>query len=286
MKINNPRSEAEALSVSRIALLTGWQDGVITEASDDASRRGNAMQKWTVVVTDAQGRERTFFDYLTDTEQGALRLRHAMVAVGGDALAKYEAGEDVRPEDVAGAKVKVKLKAERRGGFNRSVIEDYRPFNSSSVASYLRTAGKALVLLGSVSLMALTTACASGVDPFNPYPRGQSFYAPPLAYQHPAYVPPQNYAYRQAPVASTPSPSWNHDLGVGAVGAGLGVAGVMAARGGTAAALGEGAVTAGRAVGAARAGAAAVGAAEAAAVAAEVEEGSIIIEIIEGLLLL
>jgi len=96
--------------------------------------------------------------------------------------------------------------------------------------------------LGSVSLMALTTACASGVDPFNPYPRGQSFYAPPLAYQHPAYVPPQNYAYRQAPVASAPSPSWQRDLGVGAVGAGLGVAGgMMASRGGTAAALGEGA---------------------------------------------
>ena len=247
MKINNPRSEAEALSVSRVALLTGWQDGTITEAADDTSRRGNAMQKWTVVVTDAQGRERTFFDYLTDTEQGALRLRHAMVAVGGDALAKYEAGEDVRPEDVAGAKVKVKLKAERRGGFNRSVIEDYRPFNSSSVASYLRTAGKALVLLGSVSLMALTTACASGVDPFNPYPRGQSYYyAAPRPYQRPAYVPPQNYAYRQAPVASAPSPSWQRDLGVGAVGAGLGVAGgMMASRGGTAggtaAALGEGA---------------------------------------------
>lgn len=65
-----------------------------------------------------------------------------MVAVGGEALAKYEAGEDVRPEDVAGAKVKVKLKAERRGGFNRSVIEDYRPVNSSSVASYLRTVAR------------------------------------------------------------------------------------------------------------------------------------------------
>jgi hypothetical protein len=132
VKINNPRSEAEALSVSRVALLTGWQSGTIAEASDDTSRRGNPMQKWTIIVTDAQGRERTYFDYLTDTEQGALRLRHAMVAVGGEALAKYEAGEDVRPEDVAGAKVQVKLKAERRGGFSRSVIEDYRRAASAS----------------------------------------------------------------------------------------------------------------------------------------------------------
>ena len=286
MKINNPRSEAEAVSVSRVALLTGWQDGVIAEASEGISRKGRDKMIWKIAVTDTAGRERTFFDHLTDTEQGALRLRHAMVAVGGEALAKYEAGEDVRPEDVAGAKIRIKLKVERYGGVSRSKIEDYRPLNGSGVASYLQTVAKSLMLLGGVSSLALLGACSSVPGPVSSMPY-YGYQAPAYRYyQRPAYVPPQNYAYRQAPVASTPSPSWNHDLGVGAVGAGLGVAGVMAARGGTAAALGEGAATAGRAVGAARAGAAAVGAAEAAAVAAEVEEGSIIIEIIEGLLLL
>lgn len=98
MKINNPRSEAEALSVSRIALLTGWHVGTIAEAADDTSRRGNPMQKWSVVVTDAKGIDRTYFDYLTDTEQGALRLRHAMVAVGGEALAKYELARTCGPK--------------------------------------------------------------------------------------------------------------------------------------------------------------------------------------------
>lgn len=86
------------------------------------------MLKLVVVV-----RDRTFFDYLTDTPQGVLRLRHALAAVGGDALSRYEAGEGVRPEDFAGARVSVKLKIERRGQFPaRSVIEDYRPLNSSS----------------------------------------------------------------------------------------------------------------------------------------------------------
>jgi hypothetical protein len=49
------KSEAEALSVSRCALLTGRHDGVIVQASDDTSRRCNAMMKITVVVPDGQG---------------------------------------------------------------------------------------------------------------------------------------------------------------------------------------------------------------------------------------
>lgn len=131
VKITNPRSEAEAHSASRHALLTGWQDGVIAEASEDTSRRGNAMMKVTVVVTDAQGIERTFFDFLTDTPQGALRLRHAVMATG--CLAKYESGEELQPEDFAGRQIKIKLKTERRNGFTRSVIEDYRAAASSVV---------------------------------------------------------------------------------------------------------------------------------------------------------
>jgi hypothetical protein len=61
-----------------------------------------------------------------------------VVAVGGEALAKYEAGADVRPEDIAGARLQVKLKTERRAGFTRSVIEDYRPLNSSGVVNLVR----------------------------------------------------------------------------------------------------------------------------------------------------
>jgi hypothetical protein len=133
-------------------------------------------------------------------------------------------------------------------------------------------------LLCSTSVAAALGACSSVPGPVSSMPyyvyQRPAYYT----YQRPAYVPTQHYAapsYRQSPVASAPSPSWNHDLGNVALGAGVGAVGGMIANkalsGETAAVVGEGAeaaevgeaVTAGRALGAARAGAAALGAAEA-----------------------
>ena len=261
----------------------GWHPARIKEAHERPDKNGEDMIELLLGLPFRGNGEFERRDWLSNNKRGARKLRNCCIAC--NVLDHYEQ-QDIQPALFPGKDVLVKLV--RSGRFLN--IEDYRPLNSTGVGGYFRTAAKSLVLLGGVSALALLGACAGMPDPFNPYPRGgQSYYyyAAPTPYQRPAYVAPQNYAYRpQAPVPSTPSPSWQRDLGMGAVGAGLGVAGVMAARGGTAAALGEGAATAGRAVGAARAGAAAVGAAEAAAVAAEVEEGSIIIEIIEGLLLL
>ena len=270
----------------------GWHPARIKEAHERPDKNGEDMIELLLGLPFRGNGEFERRDWLSNNKRGARKLRNCCIAC--NVLDHYEQ-QDIQPALFPGKDVLVKLV--RSGRFLN--IEDYRPLNSTGVGGYFRTAAKSLVLLGGVSALALLGACAGMPDPFNPYPRGQSYYyAAPRPYQRPAYVPPQNYAYRQAPVPPAPSPSWQRDLGVGAVGAGLGVAGgMMASRGGTAAALGEGAeaatvgeaVTAGRALGAARAGAAAVGAAEAAeaaAVAGEVEEGAIIIEILEGLLLL
>jgi hypothetical protein len=97
------RTEAEAHSVSRRKLLSGWQDARIIEAIEKPSKRGNDMIVITVIIRDADGNERTFLDWLTDTPLGAVKLRHAVDAVG--ALARYESGEigqaDFRAGDAA-----------------------------------------------------------------------------------------------------------------------------------------------------------------------------------------
>jgi hypothetical protein len=126
------RTEAEAHSVSRRKLLSGWHDARITEAIEKPSKRGNDMIELTIMVPDGDGNERTFRDYLTDTALGAVKLRHACEGVG--ALERFEAGE-IAPEDfVNPGAVRVKLGVEKKRGYpDRNVIEDYAASSAAPV---------------------------------------------------------------------------------------------------------------------------------------------------------
>lgn len=126
------RTEAEAHSVSRRELLSGWQDARIIEAVEKPSKRGNDMIVITVIIRDADGNERTFLDWLTDTPLGAVKLRHACEAVG--ALARYESGEIVQA-DFPGHDVRVKIGIEKKRGYpDRNLIADYAASASPVVA--------------------------------------------------------------------------------------------------------------------------------------------------------
>jgi hypothetical protein len=119
-----PRSETEARKAARPVLLrTGWHDGEFREAAERQSKRGNDMIEVVVAVREGDGNEREFRDYLTDAGMGALKLRHACMAVG--VLDKYEAGE-IGAADFPGHACRVKLGVEKKRGYpDRNVIEDY-----------------------------------------------------------------------------------------------------------------------------------------------------------------
>jgi hypothetical protein len=99
-----------------------------------------------------------------------------------------------------------------------------------------RASKKVVAFIGGVALAGSVGAC-SGIDPFNPYPRGQGGYVDPMRYQDYAqryveaeasYAAPRAYPYQpQSPVASSPSPSrsWGQDVGNMAMGAGVGAVG-------------------------------------------------------------
>ena len=131
------RTESQAQSASRPVLLSGWHEARIVEAIEKPSKRGNDMIEITVGVRDAEGNERTFLDWLTDTPLGAVKLRHACEAVG--ALARYESGE-IGQADFPGHDVRVKIGIEKKRGYpDRSVIEDYAVSSASPVIT-LRSA--------------------------------------------------------------------------------------------------------------------------------------------------
>lgn len=121
------RSEAEAAKDANRALLKlGKYDATITEVSEYISPRGNETFKCIVVVGD-----RTFTDYLTDTDFGGLKLRHCCASRG--VLAKFESGS-IEAADLPGP-VRVKIGIEKRRGFrDRNVILDYEAVDSSVVA--------------------------------------------------------------------------------------------------------------------------------------------------------
>jgi hypothetical protein len=133
------RSEAETVkAAARKLLKSDWYDAIITEASEQESRRGNETMKLTVVVDDGADGERTFTDYLTDTALGGLKLRHCCAARG--VLAHYETGE-LYPADFPGP-VRVKIGTEKgRAGFApRNVLLDYEAADSSVVEFPARSA--------------------------------------------------------------------------------------------------------------------------------------------------
>jgi hypothetical protein len=225
-------SESEAQKASRKGTWKpGWYPSYIVDAREKVSNAGNDCFELTHLVRNAAGDERSIRDWLVATNRGLLKLKHAIEAVG--ASGKYNAGEEITEGDFADNNVEVRLGIEKKRSFDRPIIEDYRA--AASPVVNLRSVAKVLVLLGGVSLAALTSGCAGGVDPFNAYPRGggpQSSYVDPnryLDYVRQYQDAPANYAVnRQAPVAA-PSPSWQHDLGTMANGAAIGAVGGMVA---------------------------------------------------------
>jgi len=121
-----PRSEADAQKASRRTLLKdSMYDALFREAEERQSKRGNDMIQVLLVVSDADGNEREFRDYLSDATLGAAKLRHACEAVG--ALAKYEAGQ-IEQADFPGHACRVHVGIEKKRGFqDRNVILDYAP---------------------------------------------------------------------------------------------------------------------------------------------------------------
>jgi hypothetical protein len=271
--------EAKRASKPKQKIRAGWQrnPAKIKEAFERPDKNGEPMIELLLDLPLPDGGEFERRDWLSN-EWAPEKLRNCCIACG--LLDHYEQ-QDIPAELFLGKAVMVKL------GFSGKFlnIEDYR---AVPALANLRNVAKALLLLGGVSLAALTGACAN-VDPFNPYPHGQSTYVEPTRYQYyePRVVdPPANYAATVAPQSSPvalSSPSWSHDLGTLANGAAIGAAGGMiagramerreaaqvagralageagaVAGGATAAragAVGVEALTAGRAVGAARAGA-------------------------------
>jgi hypothetical protein len=133
-------SEAEAQKASRrmTTWKPGWYSSTVAEVLAKLSKAGNECFELTHDVRNAAGEVRQIRDWLVGTPFALLKLKHAIEAVG--ASAKYLAGEEILPEDFAGASVEVRLGIERKRGFpDRNIIEDYRAASASVVQ--LRSAG-------------------------------------------------------------------------------------------------------------------------------------------------
>jgi len=124
MLIRTPRSETEAVAVSRNALMqSGLYPGEIREAVDKTSQRNREMIELDVAVIDTDGNERIFRDWLVDTPRGAAKLRHACEAAG--VIERYEAGEIVA-SDFPGKRCRVRIGIDKKRGYaDRNFIEDY-----------------------------------------------------------------------------------------------------------------------------------------------------------------
>jgi hypothetical protein len=128
MKTSGRDEATAAKDANRALLKLGKYDGVIREVSEYISPGGNETMK---CIVDVAGR--TFTDYLTDTELGGLKLRHACAARGADVLAKFTAGS-IEASDLPGP-VRVKIGIEKKRGFrDRNIILDYEAVDSSVVA--------------------------------------------------------------------------------------------------------------------------------------------------------
>lgn len=117
-----PKSEQE---VAAGGLWTaGTYDFEILEADEQESRAGNDMIKLKVAIYNAEGRRRTVFDYLMDTESMSYKLRHCAAAAG--LLADYEQGE-LHAEELVGrtgaCKVSIRKATEEYPAQNQ--ISDY-----------------------------------------------------------------------------------------------------------------------------------------------------------------
>jgi hypothetical protein len=135
-----PKSEADAVKAARRSLLKpGWHDARITEAIEKLSKAEKDMIELTIMVREADGNERTLRDWLTASDRGAAKLRHAAEAVG--ALAQWEATGEIGQADFPGHDVQVKIIVQKRRGWpDSNQVEDYRAAAASGVVN-LRQAG-------------------------------------------------------------------------------------------------------------------------------------------------
>jgi hypothetical protein len=133
-------SEAEAQKASRKSgtWKPGWYPSRIDAAREYVSPGGNDCFELGHAVRNAAGDIRNMRDYLVAVESQLLKLKHAIEAVG--ASDKYNAGEEISQDDFPAHDVEVKLAIEKKGGFTRNVIVDYRRVVAASVVS-LRSAG-------------------------------------------------------------------------------------------------------------------------------------------------
>jgi hypothetical protein len=96
-------------------------------------KRRRTAPRATIVVPDADGNERTFRDYLTDTALGAVKLRQACEAAGALRVTKAaRSATPIFPGMMCGSKLGARNK---RGYPDRNVIEDYAASSASSVVA-------------------------------------------------------------------------------------------------------------------------------------------------------
>src|SRR3954449_4738454 len=92
-----PKTEQEVAAARLWS--AGNYDFEILEAEETESRSGNDMIKMRVAVYNAEGKRRTVFDYLLDTEAMGYKVRYCAAATGN--LDSYERGE-LQADDLVG----------------------------------------------------------------------------------------------------------------------------------------------------------------------------------------
>jgi hypothetical protein len=135
-------SETDALKASRKSgtWKPGWYPSGIETAREYVSPGGNECFELGHAVRNAAGDVRNMRDYLVAVESQMFKLRRAIEAVG--CLEKYLAEEEITAEDfVTREDIEVKLEIERKNGFSRNVIRDYRKARAAAGVVNLRSAG-------------------------------------------------------------------------------------------------------------------------------------------------
>jgi len=107
----------------------------VLEAKERISSKGNDMIELRVKLFNNEGKERTIFDYLVDTENTAYKLRHFAKATG--MLPQYDKGE-MLAEHMVGktGKCQLGIQKDKTGVYpDKNVISDYVPVVATDAPS-------------------------------------------------------------------------------------------------------------------------------------------------------
>lgn len=106
----------------------GTYEAVVKGAKERTSQKGNAMLELLVEVYGPDGKRRSVYDYLVNTDDMAWKTRHFCEAAGQD----YERGE-IDPASVIDSSVRVVLDIEpaKNGYKAKNKINDYLPLDKS-----------------------------------------------------------------------------------------------------------------------------------------------------------